>query len=150
MVACRCLKVGLGGLEVSWGAFGGIWGRTDGCAGPNGRQNQRRRRSFCRSKRLFQAKRTAKPAAVPFILPFKTAILGQTDGKTSAVHSAVQNGYFRPKRTAKPTAAPDVLPGVWAKNSHFPGGMPGGAGCFAGSSPPRRRPLHTHKQNDRT
>ena len=31
--------------------------------------------------RLCQAKRTAKPAAVPFIPPFKTAILGQTDGK---------------------------------------------------------------------
>ena len=38
--------------------------------------------------RLCQAKRTAKPAAVPFIPPFKTAILGQTDGKTGG--SAVQ------------------------------------------------------------
>ncbi len=86
--------------ERGWRIFEITWGRIEGCVMPNGRQNRRQRRSFCRSKRLFHAKRTAKPAAVPFILPFKTAILGQTDGKTngSAVHSAVQNGYFRPNR----------------------------------------------------
>jgi len=28
-------------------------------------------------------------------------------------------------------AAPGVLPEVWAKNGHSPGGIPGGAGCFA-------------------
>jgi len=46
----------------------------------------------------FLANRTAKPAAVPFILPFKTGVLAQTDGKTDggAVHSAVQNGCFSP------------------------------------------------------
>ena len=34
-------------------------------------------------------------------------------------------------------AVPDILPGVWGQNSRIPGGMPGGAGCFAGSSRPR-------------
>jgi len=34
---------------------------------------------------------------------------------------------------AKCQAAPDVLPGIWAKNSLFPGGMPGDAVGFAGS-----------------
>jgi hypothetical protein len=70
-----------------------------GVFGPNERQNQRQRRSFCRSNRCFWSKRTAKPTAAPFIPPFKQAFLGQTNGKTngSAVHFAVHTEALSPK-----------------------------------------------------
>jgi len=61
-------------------------------------------RAFYRAKRHFQVKPTAKHAAAPFISPFKTAFLGQTNGKTcgGAVHFAVQNGIFRTRRATRP------------------------------------------------
>jgi hypothetical protein len=45
-------------------------------------------------------KNQAKPTAAPFIQPFKTLFLPQTNGKTcgNAVHLAIQNALFTPNQ----------------------------------------------------
>ena len=42
--------------ERGWRVFEIAWGRIEGCVRPNGRQNERRCRRFCRSGYEIQAK----------------------------------------------------------------------------------------------
>ena len=58
--------------ERGWRIFEIAWGRIEGCVRPNGRQNERRCRRFCRSGHEIQAKIKAAPRKTPRI-HFKTA-----------------------------------------------------------------------------
>ena len=58
--------------ERGWLVFEIAWGRIEGCVRPNGRQNERRCRRFCRSGHEIQAKIKAAPRKTPRI-HFKTA-----------------------------------------------------------------------------